>query len=381
MDIRNINEGLVLRTIEKNGSISRADIGKLIGLTPPTISDIVKDLIERDIVQEIGKGDSSGGKKPILLKINSKAAYMIAVDLGGENGIRVALMDLSYNIVKEKFGPKIDLLNSQKLKNALNVILKDFIKEINIPTEKILSICIGVPGIIDFKSNKVTVAPYLNWEISLEDLTLKEIGIPIALENDVNLMALGEKTKGIAQKINNFVFVGERTGIGAGIITNGKLYKGANNAAGEVGYLLIDPKYVPKSTRDYGCLEKLASYKVIVEKAREKMDKNIRVMEVFKMAAKGNSIALGIVKETLKFLAYGIGNISCVLDPELVIIGGGISILPRRFLEEIKMNIQEIIPFVPRIEFSKLGEDGVLIGAAVKVLEPLKKKGLTLINK
>jgi len=99
------------------------------------------------------------------------------------------------------------------------------------------------------------------------------------------------------------------------------------------------------------------------------------------MAAEGDSVALGIVKEALKFLAYGIGNISCVLDPELVIIGGGISILPTRFLEEMKMNIRKIIPFVPKMEFSKLGEDGVLIGAAVKVFEPLKKIGLILINK
>ena len=380
MKIRNFNEGLVLRTIEKNGSISRADVGKIVGLTPPTVSAIVKDLVERDIVQEIGKGDSSGGKKPILLKINSKIAYMIAVDLGGENGIRVALMDLSYNIVNEKFGPKIEALNSQKLKNALSVILKDFIKEINISKEKILGICIGIPGIIDTKLKKVTVAPRLNWEISLEDLTLKEIGIPITLENDVNLMALGEKTKGIAQKIKNFVFVGERTGIGAGIIINRKIYKGANNAAGEVGYLLIDPEYAPKSSRDYGCLEKLASYKIIVEKAKKKLGKTVEAMDVFKMAAEGNSIALGIIKEALKFLAYGIGNISCVFNPELVIIGGKISILPSRFLEEMKTNIGEIIPFVPKIEFSKLGEDGVLIGAAVKVLEPLKRRGLALIK-
>jgi len=365
MRIRNINIGLVLRSIEKNGSISRADVGRIVGLSPPTISDIVKDLIERGIVQEIGKGDSSGGKKPILLKINSRVAYMIAVDLGGENGIRVALMDLSYNIVNEKFGPKIESLNNQKLKNTLSVILKDFIKEINIPKEKILSICIGVPGIMDLKLKKVTVAPYLNWEISLEDLTLKEIGIPIVLENDVNLMALGEKTKGIAQKINNLVFVGERTGIGAGIIINRKLYKGANNAAGEAGYLLIDPRYAPKNSRDYGCLEKLASYKIIVEKTKEKTGKNIRAIDVFKMAAEGDS---------------GIGNISCVLDPELVIIGGGISILPPEFLEEMKKNIRGIIPFVPKMEFSKLGEDGVLIGAAVKVLEPLKRRGLIVVK-
>jgi len=380
MRIRNFNEGLVLKTIEENGSISRADVGKIVGLTPPTISAIVKDLIERDIVQEIGKGASSGGKKPILLKINSKIAYMIAVDLGGENGIRVALMDLSYHIIKEKFGPKIEFLNGKKFKNALSVILTDFIREMNIPKGKILGICIGVPGIIDYKLKKVTVAPCLNWEISLEDLNLREIGISITIENDVNLMALGEKTKGIAQKIKNFVFVGERTGIGAGIIINRKLYKGANNAAGEVGYLLIDPEYAPKSTRDYGCLEKLASYKVIVDKAREKTGENIRVIDVFKMAAEGDSIALRIVKEALRFLAYGIGNISCVLDPELVIIGGGISILPPRFLEEIKKNIREIIPFVPKIEFSKLGEDGVLIGAAAKVLEPLKRRGLMVVK-
>ena len=380
MEIRNINKGLVLRTIEENGSISRADVGKIVGLTPPTVSAIVKDLIERDIVQEIGKGDSSGGKKPILLEINSKAAYMIAVDLGGENGIRVALMDLSYHIIKEKFGPKIEFLNGKKFKNALSVILTDFIREVNVPRGKILGICIGVPGIVDYRLKKVTVAPCLNWEISLEDLTLKEIGIPIVLENDVNLMALGEKIKGVAQKINNYVFVGERTGIGAGIIINGKLYKGANNAAGEVGYLLVDPRYAPKSTRDNGCLEKLASYKVIIEKAREKMGENTRVIDVFKMATEGDNVALGIVREALKFLAYGIGNISCVLNPELVIIGGGISILPPRFLEEMKRNIKEIIPFVPNIEFSKLGEDGVLIGAAVKFFEPLKRNGLGIIN-
>jgi len=381
MEIRNINKGLVLRTIEKNVPISRADVGKIVGLTPPTISAIVKDLIEGDIVQEIGKGDSSGGKKPILLKINSEAAYMIAVDLGGENGIRVALMDLSYNIIKEKFGPKMESLNGQKLKKSLSFLLKDFIKEIDISQEKILGIGIGLPGIIDSKLKKVTGTPYVNWEMSLDDLTLEEIGIPIVLENDVNLMALGEKTKGIAKNINNFVFVGERTGIGAGIIINRKLYKGANNAAGEVGYLFIDPEYAPKSMRDYGCLEKLASYKVIVEKTRKKMGKNIKVIEIFKMASEGDSAALNIVQETLKYLAYGIANISSVLDPELVIIGGGISILPPRFLEEMKVNIRKIIPFVPKMEFSKLGEDGVLIGAAVMVLEPLKKKGLMLNHK
>jgi len=380
LGIRNLNRGRVLRAIEKNGSISRADICKLIGLTPPAISDIVRDLIDRSIVNEIGKGDSSGGKRPILLKLNSRAAYMLAVDLGGEDGIRAALMDLSNNIVEERVGPKIELLKGKELKHVLSMTVSNLIKEIGVPKDKILSLCIGVPGIIDFKLKKVTIAPYLNWEIPLEDLALRKIGIPITLENDVNLMALGERTKGIAQGIDNFVFVGERIGIGAGIITNGKLCTGANNAAGEVGYLLIDTKFAHRNNRGYGCFEKLASYKAIMEKAKRQMDKTVRAIDVFKAAARGEKIAGGIVKETLKFLAYGISNISCVLDPELVVIGGGISILPDDFLKEIKTNIKEVIPLVPRIEFSKLGEDGVLVGAAVKVLEPLKREGLALVK-
>jgi len=380
MGIRNLNEGMVLKAIEKNGLVSRADICKMVGLTPPTVSDIVKDLIDRGIVDEIGKGDSSGGKKPILLKLNSRAAYMLAVDLGGENGIRAALMDLSNNIVKERLGPKIELLKGGELKDALRITVSDLIKEINIPKNKILGICIGVPGIIDFKLKKVTIAPYLNWEIPLGDLTLRGMKIPITIENDVNLMALGERAKGIAQGVDNFVFVGERIGIGSGIITNGKLYTGANNAAGEVGYLLIDAKYAHRNNRDYGCFEKLASYKAIVERARKKMGKTLRAIDIFKAAAGGEDIATRIVKETLKFLAYGISNISCILDPELVVIGGGISILPEEFLEEIRANIKEVIPLVPRVEFSKLGENGVLIGAAVKVLEPLKREGLVLVK-
>ena len=380
MGIRNLNEGRVLKTIEKNGSISRADICKMIRLTPPAVSDIVKGLIDRSIVNEIGKGDSSGGKRPILLKLNPRAAYMLAVDLGGESGMRAALMDLSNDIVEERLGPKIEFLKDKELKHVLDTAVNDLIKETDVPRDKILGICIGVPGIIDFKLKKVTIAPYMNWEVSLEDFALRKIGIPITIENDVNLMALGERAKGIAQRIDNFVFVGERIGIGAGIITNGKLYTGANNAAGEVGYLLIDTKYAHRNNKGYGCFEKLASYKAIVERTRKKIDKTVRAIDVFRIAARGDSIAIGIVKETLKFLASGISNISCVLDPELVVIGGGISILPEDFLEEIRTNIKEVIPLVPRIEFSKLGEDGVLIGAAAKVLEPLKREGLVLVE-
>ena len=373
-NLSKLNQGIVLKTIEKYGKISRADISRKTKLSPPTVSKIVQRLIDNGIVTEIGPGSSLGGKRPILLTINPKSAYVIAVDLGSENGIKTGLVDLSYHIVKQVVNPRKGKAN--QLSSYLSFIIRKLLKDVDFSKDKILGICIGVPGIIDFKLKKVTAAPYLNWEMPLDDLRLEEVGIPVSIENDVNLMALGEMARGVARGVKSFVFIGERIGIGAGIVTNGKLYTGANNAAGEVGYLLIDKKYAGKNNKGYGCFEKLAGYRAIVEKARRKIGKILKATDVFKSATIGDAVAIKIIRETLKFLAYGISNISCVLDPELVVIGGGISILPDYFLEEIRENIKGIIPIVPKIKFSKLGEDGVLIGAAVKVFEPLKKEGM-----
>jgi len=367
-----LNQGLVLKTIEENGKISRADIARKTKLSPPTVSKIVQRLIDKNIVTEIGPGSSSGGKRPILLTINPKSTYVVSVDLGSGEGIKAALVDLSYNITKQIVIPRKD---DKKLSFYLTLAVRKLLDDIDFPQDKIVGVCIGVPGIVDFKQRKVTVAPYLNWEIPFEDLELEEIEMPVEIENDVNLMALGEKAKGIAKKVKNFVFIGERVGIGAGIVIDGKLYTGAHSAAGEVGYLIIDPKYSSRDNKDFGCFEKLVGSQAILNKIKKKIGKELKTIDVFKLAGEDSSIATKIVKETLKFLAYGINNISCVLDPELVIIGGAISILPNNFLEEIKNYLQRITPFVPRVEVSKLGEDGVLIGAAVKVFEPLKVKG------
>lgn len=386
MNTRNFHRGLVLKTIEEKGIISRVEICKKVGLAAPTVSGIVKDFLDRGVVEEAGKGDSSGGKKPILLRINPKAGYVLAADLGYEDGIRVALMDLSNNIVRETSGPPMEILRGGELGEILSMIVCELLQKENISEKKVLGVCIGVPGIIDFNSGKVTtVTPYLNQEILLEDLELKEINTPYVVENDVNLMALGERAKGIAEGVDDFVFVGERLGIGAGIVINGKLHTGVNNAAGEVGYFLIDREYVAIQEKSLeagwcGCFERLAGHKAITKKAKELMGRPMKAVDIFRAAGKGNVAASEIVKETLEYLACGISNICCVLDPELVVIGGRISTLPEDFLEKIKTQISSIIPFIPRIEFSRLDEDGVLIGGAVKVLEPLKTEGLVCVE-
>jgi len=219
-----LNQGFVLKIIEKHGSISRADISRETKLSSPPVAKIVQRLIDKDIVTEIGPGNSLGGKRPILLTINPKLTYMIAVDLGVESGIKAALVDLSYNITKQVVTPKKSKDN--QLSFYLTSIIKELLKDIDFSLDKITGVCIGVPGVVDLRSRKLTIAPCLNWETPLDSLMLEEFNLPIVIENDVNLMALRERTKGIASGVNNFVFIGERVGIGAGIVINGSLYTG-----------------------------------------------------------------------------------------------------------------------------------------------------------
>jgi len=218
---------------------------------------------------------------------------------------------------------------------------------------------------------------------------LEEFNIPVTVENDVNLMALGERTKGIARGVNNFVFIGERVGIGAGIVINGSLYTGYDNAAGEIGYLLINMEKTD-DVGEYGPFEKLIGYKAIAEKAKKdaqflkelgRIDPDsVKALDVFKAALKGNERALFIVKEVGNFLAYSIVNIIALVNPEMVVIGGEITLLGEKLLKGIRSTVQKMCPIGSKIEFSKLGEDGIIVGAANKVFEPLKKEGMVSLT-
>lgn len=220
-----LNQGFVLKIIEKHGSISWADISRETKLSPPPVAKIVQRLIDKDIVTEIGPGNSLGGKKTYFTNHKPEINfYMIAVDLGVESGIKAALVDLSYNITKQVVTPKKS--KDDQLSFYLTSIIKELLKDIDFSLDKIAGVCIGVPGVVDLRSRKLTIAPCLNWETPLDSLMLEEFNLPIVIENDVNLMALRERTKGIASGVNNFVFIGERVGIGAGIVINGSLYTG-----------------------------------------------------------------------------------------------------------------------------------------------------------
>ncbi|MFQ5835651.1 MAG: ROK family transcriptional regulator [bacterium] len=375
--IRDINRSMVLETIEKKGPISRADISRLTKISSPTISLAVEYFLKKGIVKEKGIGESSGGRKPTLIELNSNGGFVIGVDLGGTN-IKLVLVNLCGKTVKKVKGTAINSSSKNKILDRLKEIIHSVIDESDTDRDLILGIGIGISGVSD-ESGRVSFAPALGWEdMPVKDLLREEFKIPVAVENDVNAAALGEKLFGVGKTVENFVFVAIGTGVGAGIIINGKLYKGFANAAGEVGYLVMGEKYLKDYRKGFGCLESLISGPAIAAKAANQMrsynsgstgisfrqDKNITAKDVFEAAKRKDKVALKIVEEVNKYLAIGLGNVSALLNPEMIVLGGGISRQEDILLKPLREMIAKITPIPPKIVISWLGDDAGVIGAA-----------------
>jgi glucokinase len=387
--IRDINRSMILETIEKEGPISRADISRLTGISSPTVSLVVEHFLKKGIVKEKGIGESSGGRKPTLIELNSNGGFVVGIDLGGTN-IKLVLIDLGGKIVKKVNGPTINSSSKNKILDRLEELIHSVIDESDADRDLILGIGIGVSGVAD-ESGRVSFAPALGWEdMPVRDLLREEFGIPVVVENDVNAATIGEKLFGVGKTVENFVFVAIGTGVGAGIIINGELYKGFANAAGEVGYLVMGDKYLKDYRKGFGCFESLISGSAIAAKAAKQMRcynsgptrisfrqvKNITAKDVFEAAKRKDKIALKIVEEVSKYLAIGLGNISALLNPEMIVLGGGISKQEGILLKPLRKMMAKITPIPPRIVISSLGNDAGVIGAAAIAWDLIKHTSL-----
>jgi glucokinase-like ROK family protein len=387
--IRDINRSMILETIEKEGPISRADISRLTKISSPTVSLAVEYFLKRGIVKERGIGKSSGGRKPTLIELNSNGGFVIGIDLCGTN-MKLVLVDLGGKIVKKVKGPTINSNSKNKVLDRLKELIHSVIDKSDADWGLILGIGVGVSGVTD-ESGRVSFAPALGWEdMPVKGLLREEFKIPVAVENDVNAAALGEKLFGVGKTVENFVFVAIGTRVGAGIIINGKLYKGFANAAGEVGYLVMGDKYLKDYRKEFGCLESLISGPAIAAKAANQIrsynsgsteisfcqGKNITAKDVFEAAKRKDKVALKIVEEVSKYLAIGLGNISVLLNPEMIVLGGGISKQEDILLKPLREMIAKITPIPPTIVISSLGNDAGVIGAAALAWDLVKHTSL-----
>ncbi len=373
--MRRLNRSAILDLIREEGAIARTQIGRRLSLSLPTVMRIVDDLIEVGLVVDDGAAESTGGRPRSLLKFNGRAAAVVGVDLGGTQMFGT-VADLGGQIQAEEYLARDDQDGPANLEHMFRLI--DRLLAAPRPAEQaIRGIGIGAPGITQHEDGIVTWAPSLNWrDLPLKALLSERYDLPVFVENDVNLAALGEYGFGSCKGAASLVLLAVGTGIGAGIVIDRQIYRGHHQSAGEIGYLPPDSSYLKRRYEGFGALESLASVTGIARRARQALPQmqipkpaDISGEAVFDAARRGEAWAQAVVAETANYLSLAVAAISTLIDPEVVILGGGVVTSAELLISLIQERLAGAIPVVPRLVPSSLGFRAAVMGAIMMVLD------------
>ena len=373
--LRHINVRELYQLLRANSPCSRADLVRLSGLSGPTVSRVIEYLEQRELVISVGFGESDGGRPPDKLSLNQ--AYLCVAGLEiKDSGIRVVLADLQGNRIAQWDSRLPSQKTPEKVVHTLVAGVEKLLKRHSIAKRKLYAICASAPGIIDVSTGNLIFAPFLkDWgDIPLKKLLENAFEVPVIVDNEANLHALGERAYGAAKGEDHFVFLDVGEGVGAGIFINGMLYRGATGSAGEIGYMQVPgaPRG-PFSTRVPGTLERVAGGKGMEETWRG-MSKATRepatAAEILAFAEAGDALAVQVVETAAKALSDVIANISVLLDPTLIVLGGPFGCSQPLF-EAVsrQLQLQKHDSDRIRVRLSLCGKDAALLGALKTALE------------
>jgi len=377
--IKKINTNAILNVIRINETVSRAEIAKILSLNPATVSSNVVDLLELGLIREMGSGDSSGGRKPIMLELDYDNVYVIGVhtELTHAN---IGVVDLKGRIIDKKVYPydTIEGDNGEAILNKVIDGIDDIFKKTKVDKVKIIGIGVGLHGLVDSVAGESVFAPAFHWHhIAIGDILSKKYDMPIMVDNDVRVMALGEKWFGRAKQCENFILINVGEGIGGALFINGKLYSGKAFGAGEVGHIKVTHKQLQCECGNMGCLTMIASEEAIISSVKdaECAGKDVTLDKIIDCAKSGNKEALDILKNAGDYIGTGVGIIINIINPETIILTGTVLKAKEFFFDNIIEGAKKssIIDNFAKttIDVSAIEEDLGVIGASTLVLEDL----------
>jgi predicted NBD/HSP70 family sugar kinase len=323
--VRAVNEDAVLTAILERGPISRAELGQELSLSKPTISSIMGRLESQGLVKVHGSRPSATGRPATLYELNRQAGYVLGVDLGGAT-VRAVLADLYGDVVRYTARP-VDGGTPGAILRQLRDMRDDLVATAGIDGRLLLAGGIGVPGILDPSGHSVSAAynvPALA-ELDVLDDVAAALELPVTVENDVNLAAIGEGWRGCAVGCRNFALIAVGTGVGMGIVLDGELYRGPRGAAGEIDFLPLAVDQAPV-TGDHGPLESVVSGPSVLARYRSATGRTDadKVSDLAAAATAGDVAAEAAIRELAGAVAFAVASVVCVLDPERVVLGGGV---------------------------------------------------------
>jgi predicted NBD/HSP70 family sugar kinase len=369
--LRAINERTVLELLRRTGAMSRTYIARRSGLSKPTVSLALERLVEAGLARQTGEASGNKGPSAKLYELNPGSGWVVGIDVG-RRWVRAAVADITGGIVVRR-DERARARSSRALVAQTGEIAHRVAADAGIAWSAVTAATVGSPGVLVPSSGLLHQAPNLpGWGSRGVVQAIRErLGTVVSFENDVNLAALGERSNGLGRDVADFVLLWVGTGVGLGIVIGGELYRGAGGAAGEIGYLPVgegDPH--DPANRRRGQLEEAAAASGVVAHARRLgVRPPLTPTAIFAAARRGDDLAREVVAAEARRLALAIAVVAPVLDPQLVILAGGIARNNADLLlEPLRRELHAVSPFAPRLAVSELGEEAVLDGAVATAL-------------
>jgi len=382
-NVLEVNEFLVFDFVRAQSETTRPEIARELGLSAASVSRIVGRLLRDDLVSVADGSRSAPGRPPSKIRFNHHAGSVLAIDLGGTK-CHGALADMNGDVLAEEIQPTaragspyetliacIDVLEAEAVRRGLPIV----------------AAAVGVPAVLDPDTGRATRAPNVHWEdFDLAGRLTAHLEVPFTIENDVNLAALAQAWRGAGRNVRDFVTISIGTGIGAGVVSDGRLLKGRHNSAGEIAlFILTRDQFEGTSKGGIGGFEQLASGPAIARKAEAALAGGVHATStlrrgavtseaVFEAAHQGDPVATAVIDELVDNLALAIIAVVGMLDPERIILDGAVGRSLEPYLEHIAKRLDRHLPAVPELCVSRLGPNATVVGAIAAAVHLARRR-------
>jgi predicted NBD/HSP70 family sugar kinase/biotin operon repressor len=364
--LRERNRNRVLGALRERGRISQADIARVTGLSRTTVHTLVSELKNSGLVHEVETSahDIRGGRPAVQLMLRDSSLAVVGIDFGHSH-VQVAVADIAHNVLAER---RRDLDVRHDARTAIDTATRmvvEVLAEGHVERKAVIAAGIGVPGPVDRgrgTAGSATILP--GWTgVRIATEMQQRLGMPVEIENDANLGALAEMTWGAGRECSNFAYVKAATGIGAGIVIDGRLLRGASGTAGEIGHTTLDESGALCYCGNRGCLETVASGPAIIALVSSGHPELLTLGQVIELASSGDARCRRAISDAGREIGVAVAGLCNLINPERVIVGGLLSRVGELLLQPIRESIRrhavfaaaervEVVPavFVERAE-------------------------------
>ncbi|RME00190.1 MAG: ROK family transcriptional regulator [Calditrichaeota bacterium] len=383
--LKELNRSLVMRIIREEGPNSRAEIARKTGLSVPAILKIVSGLIDDGYLREIGEGQSTGGRKPVLLDIQPDGAYAIGINLT-PNFIRAAMVKLNFEIAYDTRTPINPKQGYKAILQQMLTLIEEVITKSEVQRSKILGIGVAHPGVMGNEADKILIATNLS---SLQNAPLGEdiekfFHLPVTLEVDARASALAEMWLGDAAGIDNFLTIDIGFGLGSGLVLGRKIYRGSNGLAGELGHMVTEANGFACTCGKSGCLETVVAFPAIVRelcknpsplvlKLCEGDRRKISINSILEAAQHNDPGAIRAIRKSAQALGKALGNLLNFIDVSMIFINSKLTTVGQLYVSTVQEELEKYFLLAKektvQVRASALGLDSEILGASVLILQ------------